>query len=64
MKEDQIVSFFSWVDGNVQRMEYGTMTVTVMVAKGLPISKTATMVKQKRRRYKASEQTIDESANK
>lgn len=62
--QDEIVNFFSWIERNVQCMEYGTMTVTVMVSKGLPVAKTANMVKQKRKRYKACEQSLDDSANK
>jgi len=52
--EDQIVSFFGWIEKEVQHMEYGTLTVTVMVSKGYPIPTTANVVKQKRKRYKST----------
>lgn len=64
--EDEIVSFFGWIEKEVQHMEYGTLTVTVMVSRGIPIPSTANIVKQKRKRYKAGndEKYIDTSANK
>lgn len=53
--EDQIVNFFGWIEKEVQTMEYGTITCTVIVSKGLPVAKTASLVKQKRKRYKSED---------
>ncbi len=50
--EDEIISFFGIVEREVQKMEYGTMTVTVLLNKGIPVSKTTNIVISKRKRYK------------
>jgi hypothetical protein len=52
MKEDEIVKFFGFIENQVQHMEYGTMSVTVFTSKGMPITNTTNIVKQKRKRYK------------
>lgn len=50
--EQKITEFFSRIEREVQKMEYGTITVTVMTSNGLPLSRTTNLVKQKRIRYK------------
>jgi len=50
--EQKITAFFSMVEREVQRMEYGTMTVNVQVSNGLPVVQTVNIVKSKRIRYK------------
>lgn len=50
--EQKITEFFSIVEREVQRMEYGTMTINVQVGEGLPITQTVNIVKSKRIRYK------------
>jgi len=55
--EQRIVKFFGIMEKEVQKMEYGTLTVTVLTAKGLPIVKTINVVKQKRLRYKVNKNT-------
>jgi len=50
--EQLITEFFSMVEKEVQKMEYGTMTINVQVGEGLPIVQTINIVKSKRIRYK------------
>ena len=50
--EKIITEFFTIIEHEVQKMEYGTMTINVQVGQGLPITQTINIVKSKRRRYK------------
>jgi hypothetical protein len=50
--EKIITEFFMIVEKEVQKMEYGQITVNVQVGNGLPIVQTINLVKQKRVRYK------------
>ena len=52
MQEDQIIKFFGIIDKEAQKLEYGQMTVTVYIGKGLPVAETMTLVKWKKRKYK------------
>jgi hypothetical protein len=52
MNEDEIVKFFGLLEREVEKMEFGTLSVTVFASKGLPMTKTVNIVKQKRKRYK------------
>lgn len=54
--EQKITEFFSVIEREVQRMEYGTVTVNVQISSGLPIVPTLNLVKSKRIRYKSSNQ--------
>lgn len=57
--EKKITSFFAMIEKEVQAMEYGTITVNVLVTEGLPNDQTTNLVKSKRRRYKTKK--IDKS---
>jgi hypothetical protein len=59
---DEIVKFFGLIEKEITKMEYGTMTVTVFTAKGIPIANTTNLVIQKRKRYKV-QHSLDSSAN-
>lgn len=50
--EEKIVKFFGFIEREAQKMEYGSMTVTVLVSKGLPMPETTNIVKSKRVRFK------------
>ena len=50
--EERITKFFGTLEGDVQRMEYGTITVNVIIRNGIPIPETANVTKSKRRKYK------------
>ena len=55
--EDKITEFFGRIENDVQRLEYGTITVTVMIKDGLPLYKTTHIVKNIRRKYKVKNLT-------
>jgi glutaredoxin-related protein len=50
--ESKITSFFALVEKQVQNLEYGTLSVNVLLSNGLPNIQTINIVKQKRIRYK------------
>lgn len=52
MESDEIVKLFSAIEGQVQKLEYGTITGNVVVSNGLPVSKTLNLVESRRKRYK------------
>ena len=56
--EQRITAFFSMVEREVQRMEYGTMTINVQVSNGLPVVQTTNIVKSKRIRYKIDNRDV------
>lgn len=53
--EEKIIKFFGYLDKEVQKTEYGTLTVTVLVDGGLPVVNTTNIVRQKRLRYKVKD---------
>jgi hypothetical protein len=52
--EQTITEFFTAVERQVQSLEYGTLTGTVLIQDGLPVIKTLNIVLSKRKRYKIS----------
>jgi hypothetical protein len=50
--EQSIMEFFSMVEKEVQKMEYGQMSISVQVSRGIPVPHTINIIKQKRTRYK------------
>lgn len=50
--EDEVITFFAALDRQVQNLEYGTVSGTVLVAKGSPVTHTLNLVLSKRKRYK------------
>lgn len=61
--EETITKFFGFIESNVQDMEYGTLTINVVIVNGLPVLKTTNMVLNKRKRYKINEkaQKVDKN---
>lgn len=57
--EDEIVTFFAALDRQVQNLEYGTLSGTVLVAKGRPVTHTLNLVLSKRKRYKTGKDGVD-----
>ncbi len=52
--DDEIITFFTILEKEVQKLEYGTITGTVLVAGGKPVSPSLNFTLSKRRRYKTS----------
>lgn len=55
--EKRIIEFFTLVERVVQRMEYGTLTVNVILSDGLPVVSSINIVRCKRKRYKVDKFT-------
>lgn len=43
-----------FIDTNIVKQQYGTLTLTVIVKNGVPIVSSANLVKMKRRKYKVA----------
>ena len=50
--EEKIIKFFGVIDKEVEEIDYGTITVNVVLNDGLPVFETANLVKSKRIKYK------------
>jgi len=50
--EREVTAFFTIIEKELQRMEYGSCTINVQIVNGLPVTQTINIVNQRRRRYK------------
>ena len=55
-KEEELLKFSAIIESKVNRLQYGTISVNVMLSNGVPVLSTMNITKQKRRRYSLNKQ--------
>lgn len=53
--EDQLIEFFEMIEGEVEDLQFGTITINLVIVNGMPDINTLVVIKSKKRKYQPND---------